>query len=69
MNHWLVAFNTIKPCENLTERNPYNEDLAEYAADAGMGRAQANDWKKTCINKTLQIMSKQMWALMQLNNR
>lgn len=30
--------NTMKPSENLTERNPYNEDLAGYA-DAGMGRA------------------------------
>jgi len=50
----------MKPGEDVTERNPYNEDLAEYHANAGMGRAQANASKKTCNNKTFQIMSKQM---------
>lgn len=39
----------------MTERNPYNEDLAQCDADTlRMGRAH----KETCIDKTFEPMSK-----------
>lgn len=42
-----LSGNTIKPCENLTGRNPYEVDLAECNVDAvGMGRAQLNRLKE-----------------------
>lgn len=35
--------NSMKPCENMTERNPYNEDLApDHAGTLRMGRAHMN---------------------------
>lgn len=38
-----LSFNTMKPCENMTERNPYNEDLAQYHTDTlELGRAHRN---------------------------
>lgn len=62
--------NSMKPCENMTERNPYNEDLAPDHADTlRMGRAHMNAWKKTCIGKTFQTMSKHIWALIPLHKR
>lgn len=33
----------MKPCEDMTERNPYNEDLAQHYADTvRMVRAHLN---------------------------
>lgn len=62
--------NSMKPCENMTERNPYSEDLAPDHADTlRMGRAHMNAWKKTCIGKTFQTMSKHIWALIPLHKR
>lgn len=39
----------MKPCENTTERNPYNEELATDTLRTG--RAYINAWKQTCIDK------------------
>lgn len=38
-----LSGNAVKPCENTTGRNPYNEDLAPDHADTlRMGRARMN---------------------------
>lgn len=50
--------NTMKPSEDMTERNPYNEE--ELARDHAKreGRARMNAPEKTCIDKTFQTVSK-----------
>lgn len=44
---------TIQPCENMTERNPYNEDLAWYHADTlRLGRATDAGEKKHVLARS-----------------
>lgn len=64
-----AAANTMKPCEDTTERNLYNEEqLAPDCAERA-GRTCTNAPEKTCIDRTLQTVSKQKGALIPQQKR